>query len=128
MRGQALVFATVCSVGAAAAVGLLVHDVRRTEPLVAHVVATSRAGTTTTVRLEVRSTTSRPRCADVQAVAQDRDGRDLGASPRRRITVAPRAVVHLAAAVDVSARDYAERFAKVRAVVRDCGVERPVQK
>lgn len=128
MRGQGLLFGAVCASGAAAALGLLVHDVRAPDELRATVVSTARHGTTTTVELAVRSTLRRAACADVRAVAQDREGRDLGASPQLRVRVGPDGSTRLRTALDVSARDYAERFAKVRAVVRRCHVERDVQK
>jgi hypothetical protein len=128
VRGHALLFGALCAGGAAAAVGLLVHDVRTTDVLRADVVSTTRHGTARTVELLVRSSARGPVCADVRAVAQDREGRDLAASPHLRATVRPGAATRLTTALELSPRDDAERFAKVRGVVRRCDVERHVQK
>jgi hypothetical protein len=129
MKGAAgVLFGTVCAGGAAAALVLLVHDVRTTESVQARVVSTSRQGLTTAVVVEVRNTTASPRCAVVRAVAQDREGRDLGTSGRTRLEVAARARPTLTTSLRLTARDYAERLATVRAVLSECEEERPAQK
>ena len=70
-------FAAVCLAGAAASVGLTVHEATRTPSIVVRVTDHTRVGTTTTVTVSVRNTTGVDRCVVVRVAARDRAGHDL---------------------------------------------------
>ena len=76
-RLHGMLFAAFCVVGAAASVGLTIHEASRTPSVVAHIADDTRVGTTTTVTVSVRNTTGVDRGAVVRVAARDRAGHDL---------------------------------------------------
>lgn len=121
VRATTALFAVVCAGGSAAAVALAVTEARSTDPVVARVLSTARSGTTTTARLEVRSTASSPQCVRLRVVARDRNGRDLGSSGTSVIRLAAQAKRDVRADFTLTTRQYDERLATVRAVLDACG-------
>jgi hypothetical protein len=113
-------FFLVCGAGSAAAVTLAVREARSTDAVVADVTSKSRSGLTTLVTVDVRNTTSIPRCAAIRVVARDRAGRDLGSAEARPVTLGPHATRTVAATLVLTAKQYAERLTLVRAVVDPC--------
>ena len=127
-RGSALLFGLVCAGGFALALALLVDEARHPASVVATVERTQRTGPTTTAEVRVRNNTRAARCVDVRAVAQDRDGRDLATSARSRLALPAEGRMSVTASLELTEQQYAEHFARVRAVAEDCRVERTVQK
>jgi hypothetical protein len=114
------VFALLCAGGSAAALGLAVHEALQTAPVLVEVVSTSRDGLDTVARVEVRNTTPVARCLRIRLVAQDRAGRNLATAADRRMQLSPHEVTHLSATLVLTARQYAEQLAAVRAELDGC--------
>ncbi len=127
-RLHVLLFGSVCALGAALALTLLVHEARSKDPVRAHVVSSTRQGLTTLALVEVRSDLGASRCVRVRTLAQDRSGRDLGSSSTRSLVLKPHGTVRLAQSLDLTRKQYDEELATVRAVVHACDVERAEQK
>jgi mRNA-degrading endonuclease toxin of MazEF toxin-antitoxin module len=114
------VFFLVCGAGSAAAVTLAVHEARSTDAVVADVTSKSRSGLSTQVTVDVRNSTDTARCAAIRVVGRDRAGRDLGSVDAGQVRLAPHATSKLSAALELTAKQYAERLTLVLAVVAPC--------
>ena len=121
-RLSTVAFGAFCVAGAAASVGLTVHEALRTPPVVVSVAGTSRAGLTTTVTISVRNTTPQTRCVDLRVAARTRDGRDLGKpAVQRAVALSPHGHRRTSARITLTARQYAEQLDKFYPSTRACG-------
>jgi hypothetical protein len=114
------VFFLLCAIGAVTAIGLAVREARSQDPVRAHVASTLRHGLTTDVAIDVTNRTATSRCVVLRVVARDRAGHDLAAaktSPRR---LDPHGHTRESAALQLTAKQYAEQLTLVRAVVLSC--------
>ena len=121
LRAGTALFAVVVAGGSASALALAVAEARATDPVVAHVRSTTRSGATTTARVEVRSTTSAPRCVRLRVVARDRSGHDLGTSEASVIRLAGKAKRDVRADFALTHQQYDEQLSTVSAVLDRCG-------
>jgi hypothetical protein len=114
-------FAALCLAGAAASVGLTVHEATRTPSLVATVAHDSRVGRTTTVTVVVRNTTGEDRCASIRVAARDRAGHDLAAvTVARSLDLPAHARRSVLARLTLTPRQYAEQLAAFYPSQRAC--------
>src|SRR4029079_10089200 len=79
-RLHSSVFGLLCLLGAAASIGLTVHEVAKTATVSLTVTHATRTGETTLVTIAVSNRTSVARCLTVRVAARDRDGADLAAT------------------------------------------------
>jgi hypothetical protein len=113
-------FVVVCAGGSTSALALAVHEARTTDPVVARVVSTSRAGATTTARVTVRNTRAEPRCVRLRVVARDRAGHDLGSSRLTVVRLAGKGKADVRADFTLTDREYDERLSSVRPGLHPC--------
>jgi len=113
-------FAVLCTGGAASAFALTVAEARATDPGVAQVASSTRAGLTTTAEVEVRNTTSDPQCARVRVVAIDRAGHDLGSSTSTVVRLPGKGKRDIRAELALTGKQYDEQLSQVHATVDGC--------
>jgi hypothetical protein len=114
-------FAAVCLAGAAASVGLTVHEATRTPAVVVTVTDDSRLGRTTTVTVSVRNTTGEARCVSVGVAARDRAGHDLASvTVARSLDLPAHARRSVLARLTLTPRQYAEQLAAFYPSQRAC--------
>lgn len=110
-RLHSTVFGLLCLLGAAASIGLTVHEVAKTAPVSLTVAHTSRIGSATLVTVGVTNRTSVDRCLTVRVAARDRDGHDLAtAVAARRLSVPAHARRTVQVRLTLTARQYAEKL------------------
>jgi hypothetical protein len=118
---QGALFAALCAAGAAASVGLTVHEATRTPSVVATVIDESRVGPTTTVTVSVANTTGEDRCASIRVAARDRAGHDLATvTVARSLDLPAHAGRSVLARLTLTPRQYAEQLAAFYPSQRAC--------
>jgi len=120
-RWHGAFFAALCLAGAAASVGLTVHEATRAPSVVATVTDHSRVGRTTTVTVVVRNTTGEDRCAFLRVAARDRAGRDLAVvTVARSVDLPAHGRRSVLARLTLTPRQYAEQLAAFYPSQRTC--------
>jgi hypothetical protein len=120
-RLHGALFAALCVAGAAASVGLTVHEATRTPSVVATVTDDSRVGRTTTVTVVVRNTTGEDRCASIRVAARDRAGHDLATvTAARSLDLPAHTRRSVLARLTLTPRQYAEQLTAFYASQQAC--------
>lgn len=121
-------FYVLAALGIVVALGLVVYEAQREDPIEIGNVRTEREGLTTVAEVRVRNTADEAKCPEIRIAARDTDGQDLDeviaepATGDEKLTPGQTAV-YRAELSDISEREYQEElegFSAYVAEVRPC--------